>query len=58
MRGAAMLYLGLSMQANGQVRAAETLLLDEYEQCTDKTEIYPLILLQTLGYHLSVDRPA
>ena len=49
-RGASMLYLGLSMQANGQVQAAERLLLDEYESCVDKTDIYPLIIQQTLGY--------
>ncbi len=30
-RGAAMLFLGLSMQASGQAGAAERLLLDEYE---------------------------
>ena len=30
-RGAATLYLGLSMQANGQTQEAEKLLLDEYE---------------------------
>ncbi len=49
-RGAAMLYLGLAMQANGEVRAAETLLLDEYELCVDKTDLYPMVLLQSLGY--------
>jgi ATP/maltotriose-dependent transcriptional regulator MalT len=49
-RGAAMLYLGLSTQAKGQLQEAEKLLLDEYESCSDKTDIYPLILLQTLGY--------
>ncbi len=49
-RGAAILYLGLSMQANGQIQAAERLLLDEYKSCVDKTDIYPLIILQTLGY--------
>jgi LuxR family maltose regulon positive regulatory protein len=49
-RGAAILYVGLSMQANGQIQAAERLLLDEYESCVDKTDIYPLIILQTLGY--------
>ena len=49
-RGSAMLYLGFSMQAMGQIREAERLILAEYEQCTDKTEIYPLILLQTLGF--------
>ena len=36
--------------SHGQLRAAETLLLAEYEQCSDKTDIYPLILLQTLGF--------
>jgi len=49
-RGAAMLYLGFSMQAVGEFRAAETLLLAEYERCSDKTDTYPLILLQTLGF--------
>ncbi len=49
-RGSAMLYLGFSMQSIGQFRVAETLLLAEYEQCFDKAAIYPLILLQTLGY--------
>ncbi len=49
-RGSAMLYLGLSMQAIGQLRAAETLLLADYEQCSEKTGIYALILLQTLGF--------
>ena len=44
------MYLGLSMQANGQVQEAEKLLLDEYESIIDKTDIYPLIILQTLGY--------
>ncbi len=57
-RGAAIFYLGLSMQAKGQVHEAEKLLLDEYESCSDKTDIYPLIILQTLGYHLPLDRPA
>ncbi len=49
-RGAAMLWLSLAMQANGQVLEAERLLLDEYEFSIDKTEIYPLIVLQSLGY--------
>jgi LuxR family maltose regulon positive regulatory protein len=49
-RGAAILYLGLSMQANGQKQETEKLLLNEYESCRDKTDIYPLIILQTLGY--------
>jgi LuxR family transcriptional regulator, maltose regulon positive regulatory protein len=49
-RGAAMLYMCLAMQADGQADAAERLLLDEFGSCVDKTAIYPLILLQTLGY--------
>ncbi len=49
-RGAATLYLGLSMQASGQIQAAERLLLNEYESCGDKSDIYPLIVLQSLGY--------
>ena len=49
-RGSAMLYLGFSMHAIGEFRDAETLLLAEYERCSDKTDIYPLILLQTLGF--------
>jgi LuxR family maltose regulon positive regulatory protein len=49
-RGAAMLYLGLSMQANGQIQEAVKLLIYEYESCSDKADIYPLIILQTLGY--------
>jgi LuxR family maltose regulon positive regulatory protein len=49
-RGAAILYLGLAMQASGQVLEAERLLLDEYESSSDKSEIYSLIVLQSLGY--------
>jgi LuxR family transcriptional regulator, maltose regulon positive regulatory protein len=49
-RGGAMLYLGMSMQASGQAPAAERLLLDEYESCSDKTRTYALFLLQSLGF--------
>ena len=49
-RGAAMLYLGFALQANGDVRESERLLLAEYEACADKSEIYPLIVLQSLGF--------
>ena len=49
-RGAAMLWLGLAMQSRGQFVEAERLLLDEYGSCSDKTEIYPLVNLQSLGY--------
>jgi LuxR family maltose regulon positive regulatory protein len=44
------LYLGLSTQAIGQIQESENLLLYEYESSSDKTDIYPLIILQTLGY--------
>jgi LuxR family transcriptional regulator, maltose regulon positive regulatory protein len=49
-RGGAMLYLGMSMQASGQALAAERLLLDEYETYGDKTDIYALFLLQSLSF--------
>jgi len=49
LRGSAMLYLALAKQAIGQVDAAEKLLLDEYRLCINKSDLYPLILLQTLG---------
>ena len=49
-RGAAMLYLGLGMQSKGQLVEAERLLLDEYESCRDKSDIFPLVILQSLGY--------
>ena len=37
------------MQANGQVEATERLLLDEYESCSDKTKVYAMFHLQSLG---------
>ena len=49
-RGGAMLYLSLSMQASGQAQAAERLLLAEYESCRDKTDAYALLLLRSLGF--------
>ena len=49
-RGGAMLYLGLSMQASGQAQAAERLLLEAYEAYSDKTSTYALFLLQSLGF--------
>ena len=49
-RGGAMLYLGMSMQASGQALAAERLLLDEYESCSDKTDAYALLLLRSLVF--------
>jgi LuxR family transcriptional regulator, maltose regulon positive regulatory protein len=49
-RGGAMIYLGLSMQANGQALAGERFLLDEYEAYGDKDDIYVLFVLQSLGF--------
>jgi LuxR family maltose regulon positive regulatory protein len=48
-RGGSMLFLGMSMAASGQAPAAERLLLEEYESCDAKTEVYGLLLLRTLG---------
>jgi len=49
-RGGAMMYLGMAMQATGQVLAAERLLLDEYESYADKTDIYALFLILSLCF--------
>jgi len=49
-RGAAMLFLGFSMQASGQAQAAERLLLDEYESCGDKADTYALLVLESLCF--------
>ena len=49
-RGGAMIYLGLSMQASGQALDAEQLLLDEYEAYGNKTDIYSLFVLQSLCF--------
>ncbi len=49
-RGGAMIYLGLSMQASGQALEAERLLLAEYESYVDKADIYALFLLQSLCF--------
>ncbi len=53
-----MMYLGLSMQANGQALEAERLLLAEYESYGDKTDSYALFLLLSLGFNLSQYRSA
>jgi LuxR family maltose regulon positive regulatory protein len=50
-RGGAMIYLGLSMQANGQALEAERLLLDVYESYGDKTDTYILFILESLGFN-------
>jgi LuxR family transcriptional regulator, maltose regulon positive regulatory protein len=49
-RGAAMLLLGFSMQASGQAKAAERLLLSEYESYGDKTDTYALLVLESLCF--------
>lgn len=49
-RGGAFLYLGLSMQANGQALEAERLLLNEYESYGNKTDTFALFVLQSLCF--------
>jgi LuxR family transcriptional regulator, maltose regulon positive regulatory protein len=49
-RGGAMLYLGLSMQAGGQSLEAEQMLLKEYEAYGDKTDAYAMMLLHSLCF--------
>ena len=46
-RGAGMLYLGLSMQADGQGQEAEKYLLAEYDRFPDKSNIYALFILES-----------
>lgn len=49
-RGAAILFLGLSMQTSGQAAEVERLLLDEYENTSHKADIYALFILESLCY--------
>jgi LuxR family maltose regulon positive regulatory protein len=49
-RGGAIMYLGMSMQASGQALTAEQLLLDEYESYSDKSDTFALFVLQSLGF--------
>jgi LuxR family transcriptional regulator, maltose regulon positive regulatory protein len=49
-RGAAMLFLGFSMQASGQAKAAERLLLDAYGAYSDKADSYALLILDSLCF--------
>jgi LuxR family maltose regulon positive regulatory protein len=49
-RGAAMLFLGLSMQASGQAQAAERLLLDEYGNHSEKVDIFALLVMESLCF--------
>ena len=50
-RGGAMLYMSLSMRANGQAKAAEQLLLAEFESYGNKGDIYALFLLHSLCFN-------
>jgi len=49
-RGGAMLFLGMSMQASDQAQEAERLLLAEYESRVDKYDTYALLLLRSLAF--------
>ncbi len=49
LRGAATLYLAMSMQPIGEGAAAERMLLDTYESLDVKTDTYALRLLMTLS---------
>ncbi len=49
-RGGAMLYLGMSMQANGQMAEAERLLLEKYGSHGDKTDTYAMLILEALCF--------
>ena len=49
-RGGAMLYLGLAMQASGQAQEAEQLLLAEYESYGNKNDLYSLFILQSMCF--------
>jgi LuxR family transcriptional regulator, maltose regulon positive regulatory protein len=50
LRGGAMLYLGVSMQASGQAAKAERLLLDQYEQHGNKADGFALRLKMALCF--------
>jgi LuxR family maltose regulon positive regulatory protein len=49
-RGGAMMYLGMSMQVNGQASEAERMLLEAYESYGNKTDTYALLLLRALFF--------
>ena len=50
-RGGALFYMGMAMQASGQVAEAERMLLDQYETNKDKANTFSLLLLQVLGFN-------
>jgi LuxR family transcriptional regulator, maltose regulon positive regulatory protein len=49
-RGGAMIYLGMSMQARGQYQEAERVLLDAFENHSDKNDTFALFVLESLGF--------
>ncbi len=49
-RGGAMIYLGMSMQATGQYQEAERMLLEAFENHTDKNDTFALFVLESLGF--------
>jgi LuxR family transcriptional regulator, maltose regulon positive regulatory protein len=50
-RGGALYYLGMAMQANGQIADAERMLLDQYEASEDKDNAFSQLILQVLGFN-------
>ena len=52
LRGRAMMYLGMSMNATGQGQEAERLLLDWYEALSDKSGPEASSILMALGFNL------
>jgi LuxR family maltose regulon positive regulatory protein len=51
LQGAIMVYLGLSMQASGDGKAAERMLLDRYALLSNKADSYSLHILQSLCFY-------
>jgi LuxR family maltose regulon positive regulatory protein len=49
-RGGAMLFLGMAMQAIGRSQEAEKFLLDEFASQVDKTDVYSLAVLRGLCF--------
>lgn len=50
-RGGAILYWGLGMQASGRGEDAQRMLIDEYEGLLEKGDVYALRLLFTAGFN-------
>jgi LuxR family maltose regulon positive regulatory protein len=49
-RGGAMIYLGMSLQASGRYQEAERVLLDAFENHIDKNDTFALFVLESLGF--------